>query len=207
MGKFLFSAGCPIRQGLVNAVPHVLCGIEFGGVSRKVLGMETGVPMEELLHQLPAMNRPPIPQQDHRAGHVTEQGRKKAHHFFAPQGPAMELCLQRQVLTLGRDGHGGEGIDAPVFVPHGAVGSLPLRGPGAFQIGHEQKPTFVQENQMRPELRGLFLYAASGIGANGQSLPRRVDRRGARASDNSTPSRAGGATAHWDGSGPETLCE
>jgi hypothetical protein len=60
---------------------------------------------------------------------------------------------------------------------------------------------------VRTQLSGLFLYAASDSAANEQSPPRCVDRRGARASDNSTPSRAANATAHWGDSGPETLCE
>jgi hypothetical protein len=163
--------------------------------------------MERILHQLTAMNRAAIPQQNYRAAQMPEQGLEEPHHFFSPQGPAMKLGVQRHVLPLGRDRHGGKGINATWLVPHGAVGSLPLRCPRTFKMGNEQKPTFIQENQVRAQLSGLFLYAATDSVANGQSPLRRVDVRGARASDNSSPSHAANARGHWEDSGPETLSE
>jgi hypothetical protein len=80
-----------------------------------------------------------------------------------------------------------------------------LGRPGAFEVGDAQKATFIQENQVRAQLRGLFLYVATDSGANGQLRPRRVDRHGARASDNSSPSHVRDATARWEGSAPEIL--
>ena len=63
--------------------PRVLRWIDSGGVGRKIFRMNAGVTLQKILHQLTAMNRPPIPQQDHRAAQVTEQGLEEPHHFFA----------------------------------------------------------------------------------------------------------------------------
>jgi len=204
-GEFLFVLGGPVGKSIINPVPYVLRRIEFGGIGRKVFRMDAGVTMEKLLHQLTAMNRSPIPQQDYGASQMAEQRLEEPDHLFSSQSPTMELSIKRQVLPLGRDDHRVKGVDAALFVPHGTVRSLSLGRPGAFEVGDEQKATFIQENQVRAQLCGLFLYAATDSGANGQSRPRRVDRRGARASDNSSPCHARDAKARWDGSAPEPL--
>jgi hypothetical protein len=112
----------------------------------------------------------------------------------------VELDVKRHTLALRRDDHRVKGVDAALFVPHRAVGSLPLRSPGALKVGNEQKAAFVQETPVGTKLRCLFLYAASNSVSNAQSLPRRVDTSGVRVSDNSRPSRVRDATGHWGGS-------
>lgn len=134
-----------------------------------------------------------------------EQGLEKLYHFFPSEGAPVELDVERPPLTLGRDGPGVKGVDAPLFRPHRAGGGLPLRSPGAFKVGDEQKAAFVQENHVGAKLRGFVLSVASESAANAQSLPRRADTSAARASGNSPPSSVTDTTGQWDGSAPAIL--
>ena len=118
--------------------------------------MDPGATLEEVLDQLAAMDRAAIPQQAHGATQMMEQLLENLYHFFPSESAPVELDVERHPLTLGRDGHRVKGIDAPLFVPHGAGGGLPLGCPGAFQVGDEQKAAFVQENQVGAKLRAMM---------------------------------------------------
>ena len=112
----------------------------------------------------------------------------------------MELHVESQSFALGRHDQGAEGIDLPLLVAHRTDWGPSLRGPGALEIGDEQKATFVQENQMGSALGGLFLYGATRSASNARSWPRPVAGRGAGVSDNSIPSHAAGARSREDDS-------
>lgn len=45
-----------------SAVPHILRGVEFRDIGRKVFGMDTWATVEKILDQFAAMNRAAIPQ-------------------------------------------------------------------------------------------------------------------------------------------------
>ena len=117
----------------------------------------------------------------------------------------MELDVERHSLALGRHGQGVEGVNAPLFVPHGAAGRLALGSPSAFKVGDEQKATLIQENQVRPQARRLFLYGATRTASSARWRFRCVDTRAVQVSDNSSPSVARDTTRHWGGSECETL--
>lgn len=203
--EFVFVAGGAIRQGVIRTVPHILCRVKFRGVGRKVFRMDPGATMEEVLDQLAAMNRTTIPQEDNGATQILKQRLEKLHHFFSSEGALVELDVKCHPFALGRDGHRVKGVDASLFVAHRAVGSLPLRSPSAFKVGNEQKAAFVQKNQVRAKLRGLFLYAANDTVSTAQSRPRRADMSVVRVSDNSSPSCVRDAIGHGGGSEHEIL--
>jgi hypothetical protein len=114
----------------------------------------------------------------------------------------MELHVERHASVLGRDHHSIERIDAPLSVPHRANRRLALWGPRAFEVGNEQKATFVQENQVSTQSCSLFLYAARRTASSEQPPLRRADTSAARVSDNSSPSPATDTTRRWDDSAP-----
>jgi hypothetical protein len=117
----------------------------------------------------------------------------------------MELDIERHSFALGRHRHGSEGVDTPLFVPHGTAGRLALGGPSAFKVGHQQKATLIQENQLRPQARSLFLYEATRSASSAQRRFRCVDMSAVRVSDTSSPSVARETTRRWGGSECETL--
>jgi hypothetical protein len=167
--------------------------------------MDPGATKEEILDQFAAMDRPTIPQPHNRVSQVTEQLFEELAPFFSSQGTPMELDVERHPFMLGRHRQGLEGVDPPLFVPHGTAGRLALWGPGAFQVGNKQKAAFVQENQVRPKPCGLFLYAAPRNVSSAQWRSRCVDMLAVRVSDNSSPSVVRDTTGHWGGNECETL--
>ena len=132
---------------------------------------------------------------------------KQLHHFFSSDCAGVKLRVEGHSLALGRHCQGTERINLALLVAHRTVGSVSLWSPSAFEMGDKQKTAFIQENQVRPQPRSLFLYAASGSAATERSQLRRADRRVARVSGNSSPSSARAAKSHGDGSGHETGAE
>ena len=55
-----------IGQPTVALAPDVFSGVEVRRVGRERLDVKPGMSPDELLEFTPAMNRPPIPEQDHR---------------------------------------------------------------------------------------------------------------------------------------------
>ena len=153
----MFLARRPIGQSSLRPVPHILGGVEFRGISGDVLRMDTRVTRQEVLHQLPAMNRAAIPEEDDGPPQMAEQVLEELHDFFSPEGAAPELKIESHSRMLGRYRDRIEGVDAALFIPHRAVRGVALGRPGAFEVGDEQKPTFIQENQVRPKPTGLLL--------------------------------------------------
>jgi len=123
-----------MSQGVIGAIPHILCWVKFRGIGRKVVRVDPGTTMEKVLDQLAAMNRAAIPQQDNGTTQRMEQGLEKLYHFFPSEGAPVELDVQRHPLALGRDDHRVKGVDASLLVPHGTVGSLPLGSPGSVKV-------------------------------------------------------------------------
>ena len=117
----------------------------------------------------------------------------------------MELDVERHPFTLGRHRQGVEGVNPPLFVPHGTAGGLTLWSPGAFKVGNKQEAAFVQENQVRPKPGGLFLYTATRSVSSARWRSRCVDRSAVRVSDNSSPSVVRDTIGHWGGNECETL--
>ena len=69
-------------------------------------------------------------------------------------------------------------------------GGVPLRRPGAAARRDEEKATFIQESEVRPQAAGFFLTPATGSVANGQWHVRRAAGPAAPAPDSSSPNGA-----------------
>ena len=175
-----------VGQPTVALAPDVFSGVEFRRVGRKRLDVKPGMPPDELLEFTPAMNRPPIPEQDHRSVQMAQQMPEEATDIQAVEAAGLEAHVQRQAALLGRDRHRANGGDVPLFVEVPRVRRLALRGPGPLKVRNEEEATLVEERQMRPKLLSVFLYAASDTASNARWLARPAAARGVPASDSST---------------------
>lgn len=125
--------------------------------------MDTRVTMQEVLHQLAAMNRASVPEENDRPPQMAEQVLAELDDLFAPEGAAPELKIEGHSLMLGRERDRLEAVDPALFIPHQAVRRVASRRPGALEGGDEQKAALLQENQVGPKMTGLF--------ARGQPTP------------------------------------
>lgn len=83
---------------------------------------------------------------------------------------------------------------------------LPLRSPGAFEVGDEQKAALIKENQVGAKPLGFFLYGAILLFSSVRWLLRPVAGPGAPVSGNSNPSSPG-ASRHGRGdTEPRNAC-
>ena len=190
--------GRTVGQSTVALAPDVFSGVEFRRVGRKRLDVQPGMPPDELLEFTPAMNRPPIPEQDHRPSEMAQQLPEEATDIQAVEATGLEAHVQRQAALLGRDRHRANGGDVPLFIEVPRVRRLALRGPGPLKVWNEEEATLVEERQMRPQLLSVFLYAASDTASNARWPVRPAAARGVPASGSSTRGHAS-ASRHAPG--------
>jgi len=190
--------GRTVGQSTVALAPDVFSGVEFRRVGRKRLDVQPGMPPDERLEFTPAMNRPPIPKQDHRSVQMAQQMPEEATDIQAVEAAGLEAHVQRQAALLGRDRHRADGGDVPLFIEVPRVRRLALRGPGPLKVWNEEEATLVEERQMRPQLLSVFLYAASDTASNARWRARPAAARGVPASGSSTRGHAS-ASRHAPG--------
>lgn len=97
--------GRAVGEFMVGLSPHVLGGIEFRGVRREEVDIEPRMIGEERADFVPAMDRPPIPEQVDRAAEMAEQVLEKRPDVQAAEIPWPTPEIQRHAPTLRRDRH------------------------------------------------------------------------------------------------------
>lgn len=150
-----------VGQISVGLAPNELGGIELGRVAGKLFHLQPGMISQKGPDGRVAMDRCPIPERDNRPSDLGQQRLEKAQDIRAFEAAPAELQVQGQAAALGGDGQGRNGRDLLVLEVVGHCGRLPARRPGAFDVGDEQKATFIDENQVRPQALSLFLSKAS----------------------------------------------
>ena len=65
--QLLFRIRAAIGQGALEVIPHAFIRIQFGGIRRKGLQMQTGRAGKKLLHGVPTMSLAIIQQNDQMA--------------------------------------------------------------------------------------------------------------------------------------------
>ena len=116
--------GRTVGQSTVALAPDVFSGVEFRRVGRKRLDVQPGVPPDERLEFTPAMNRPPIPEQDHRAVQMAQQMPEEATDIQAMEASGLEADVQGQAAPFGREGQSADGGNVDRLVPIPSISSL-----------------------------------------------------------------------------------
>ena len=118
--------------------------------------MEPRTILEDLFYLLPLMNAPAVPQQDEGAAEVTEHVPEKNRHLAATDIVLIEVHIEPQAMSwrAHRKGRDSRYLVAPVtMMDHRR---FPTGSPGAPDIGEQQKPAFIEEDQVRLPALGFF---------------------------------------------------
>ncbi len=177
--------GRTIRQSAVGLVPDIFGRVEFRRIGREKFRMESWMGFEPLLDFPTAMDRSPIPQQDHGPPKMPDQVLKEGPNVQACEIVGAQLKIEGQPSSSGRHGQSTDRRDPVLLVEIVNERRFPFGGPGAGHVGDEQEARFIEEDQMGPKSFGVFLYAASGTASNAQSLLRPVAGPDAPVSDSS----------------------
>jgi hypothetical protein len=181
--------GGAICQGLVGAGPDVLGGIEFRSIGREAVHSYPGVSGEEGRDFATAVNAAAIPQEVHGAAQMAEQMLEERADIEPREVAGLPAEVEGHAAPPGRDAQPGTDRQAVAAVAVAQIRGLALGGPGPTDVGDEQEPAFVDEDQMGATSSGVFLSGASLPASTARWQPRPAPRPAARASGNSSPDR------------------
>jgi len=150
-------SGLPLASWPFEVVPHELVGVEFRGVRRQPLDVETGMAGADMLDLRPAVDRAAVPEHDDRAREVSEEEPQEERDLDLRDVVAVEVRVQPAAMPPRAHGQRGDRRDlvAPVAVAQQRC--LAPRRPGAAHRGQQEKPALVEEDQIRLQAPGFFL--------------------------------------------------
>lgn len=179
-----------VRQSLFTACPYKFIRVEFRGIGRKFMDMDARVLTQEIFDQSAFMNGPAIPEQVNLPGKCAEEIPQERNHLHSRNVFREELEGQAETLSHRRYRNCRNGRNSIPPIAMAVDWRLPAHSPGSPHVGNDQETAFVEENQMRPTLPGVFLYVANLLVSTGQFLFRCVEWLDVLAFDSSIPTRS-----------------
>jgi hypothetical protein len=145
---------------MVRLSPDVLGRIEFRRVRREVMDIEPRMIGQERADLTSAMDRAAIPQQGDGAAQVTEEVPEEGVDVETRKIPGTTAEVEGHAAPLGRDGQPATDREAIVAVAVAHARRLTFGRPGPADVGDEQEPAFIDEEEMGATSSGVFLSAA-----------------------------------------------
>jgi len=132
--------------------PSVFVGIEFRGVSRKVLQVQSATTSQPLSQEAAAVSRQPIPHNNDRSIQMPKQVTQEVEDLLLSNGAVqVEVKVPSQSPTSRRDGQASDGRDMPMVsrtLTHDRRFSA--NRPSPPDQRSQQEACFINENQMGP---------------------------------------------------------
>lgn len=176
-----------VGEGSISLSPDELGGVELGRVRREVVDVQPGMAREEGGDITAAVDRTTVPEQVYGAGEMPEQVAQERLDVEAGEIAGATVEIDGQPPLLGRDRQPAADRQAIVPVAMAQGRGLPSRGPRPTDVGNEQKPTLIDEDEVGAPARGVFLSGARPCASTGRWPPRPARLLAAPASDNSSP--------------------
>lgn len=194
-----------IRQSALGMGPDEFVRVEFRGVRREAINTEPFVLSEKLTDDDTPVDRAAIPQEHDRTAQMPQEMAQETNDLHAGDVGCVETEVKPKTFARGRHGDGGDGRYAVPPIAVSEDGGLTDRRPGLADVGNEEEPAFVEEDEMGPKFSGFFLYAATRLASSGRWPPRPFAGPGAPVFATSIPSSASPATHGPGGSGSRTV--
>lgn len=151
--------GAAIGQSGLGIGPDGFVGIELGSVGRKELEMEAGIAAAQLANRLPFVDRGIVEDGDHVASEVTQHVSEERAHLGLANVVAMATEVETHPAVHRADRQARDDREAVVPVVEGDPRSLSARGPGPPKGRDQEKPRFVDEDEVRLPACGVFFTA------------------------------------------------
>ena len=109
------------------------------------------------LHLAAGVDRSTIPEQDHRAPQMVQEGLEEGADIQAVEGSVSGQAEgELQVAVSGRNRERADGRELVALEPVGELRRLPLGSPSPFDGGGEGEPALVEEDEMSAQPLSLF---------------------------------------------------
>jgi hypothetical protein len=158
MGQSVKIKGGIVGEGIGFQIgPQVFHGIEFGGIRRQILQV-CRTRQHALLDEFALVSLEAIPDEHDGRVQLTLQMFEEIHGALSVDvGIGMQAKVQRDPIAIWQDAQRGDGRDfvlgATALAQHRRVSA---HAPGAAHQGRHEHPGFVEENDARPQARGVF---------------------------------------------------
>ena len=189
--------GDAVRRRSFEEAPDEFVGVEFRGITRKEMGMDSAMAAQQGLDDFRPVRATPVPQQDDRTPDVPQEVTDKPGDLLCPNVSArMKTEVQRPPFSPGRDAEGRNGRDLRPVSGHHQHRRAPAGRPSSLDARNQKEAGFIQKDQMRPKSLGFFLYRAKDNASNEQWRLRSSLSPACPASGNSI-GRPPSASRHW----------
>jgi len=185
--QFITALHAGIADRSFRLRPDIFFRVEFRRIGRKPLHAQPPMTTAKRNHFPIPMNRAAVQERDHRPAQMPQQLSQVSHHVGRRRVPRVNLKIQTQAFAPRRDAQAADDRQSlpPVTVPQHR--RLTHWRPSAQHRRNEQKSALINENQMRAQSPGFFLYAASRVASTPGFSGDCVGGRDVRAFGNSSP--------------------
>lgn len=154
--QFILIVGSPVGEDSFQVIPYALVRIEFRGIGREELQVQTGKTIAEVTQRLPFVDGAVVQQDDDVTSKVPQQSPQEDTNLFLLDVRLEKETIQAEAATRGAHRHAGDGGDLVVAVAIAAHRRLAARRPRLANVGDQQEPRFVDEDEIGAQPRGVF---------------------------------------------------
>ena len=148
-----------IGEGRLEVGPDELVRVEFGGVAGESLDVQAWTASQHCANVGAFVDRAAIQEQDDVRPEVSEQSAEKHRYFDVRDIVRMEVNVEAAPPASGTDRDGRDGRDLVAAIPMPQDRRLAARCPGSPDVGNEQEPGLVEEDEVGVQAPGFFLMA------------------------------------------------
>lgn len=200
-------SGGTVGKATLEIGPDEFVGVELGGVSRKIVGVDAGIAFEEFLGELGLVERAAVPEKNDPSREMPRKMSEKLPDLFALKiSVGIEARVESEVPPSWRDSDGRDCRDLFPASGNNEDGSLPSLCPGPLNIGDERESALIQEYNVGLEPPGLFLYEAKRDASNIGWLAPSVPWLSSEVSGSSSPKNPSDSTNFRYKAEPGTFC-
>lgn len=159
--EFVLVVRSAVGEGPFQVIPYALIRIQFRGIGREELQMQTRKPMTEVTQRLALVNPAVVQQGNDMASQVPQQCTQECAHLFLLDVLVVKETIQAEAAARGADRHTGNGGDLVVPVTVAENRGLAARRPRFANVRDQQESRFVDKDEMGAQPRGVFLSEAT----------------------------------------------
>ena len=148
--------GAAVGQVVFGQGPNTLVRIQLRGVGGETLQAQTRVVVEQLIERLALMGGGVVQKHDHRAAQVPKQVAEEDAYLLLPNVVEPKLVIEAEMLSLGADGDCRDHRDSLSPIAMTQNRSLAPWGPSLDDVGDQEEPRFVGEDEVGAQPRGVF---------------------------------------------------
>ncbi len=147
----------PVRETSLGVRPHAFVRVQLGRVGREELQVKSRVAAAQLSHRRPLVDRGVVQEHDDVAAQVTQEMAEEGADVGLADVVTVAAEVEPHAVAHGADRKPGDDREAIVSVAVVDAGRLAAGGPGPAEGRNQEEARFVDEDQVRPPARCVFL--------------------------------------------------